>query len=185
MIKKTLGYGFTLAVAAAGGWIVWGEYQHYADDPWTRDAQVRANVVGIAPRVSGPIIRIAVVDNQHVKKGDLLFEIDPADYHAAVEQAQAQVLAAQAALTQRKQERDRQTALFQKKVNALQDYQDAEDNFDSAQANLAAAKASLLTDELKLSYTKVFASVNGEVTNLDISEGAYASAGQASYGACR
>ncbi len=178
MIKKTLGYGFTLAVAAAAGWIVWGEYQRYADDPWTRDAQVRANVVGIAPRVSGPIIRIAVVDNQPVKKGDLLFEIDPADYHAAVEQAKAQVLAAQAALTQRKQERDRQTALFQKKVNALQDYQDAEDNFDSAQANLAAAKASLLTDELKLSYTKVFDSVNGEVTNLDISEGAYASAGQ-------
>src|SRR5260370_41580953 len=66
MIKKTLGYGFTLAVAAAAGWIVWGEYQRYADDPWTRDAQVRANVVGIAPRVSGPIIRIAVVDNQHV-----------------------------------------------------------------------------------------------------------------------
>jgi multidrug resistance efflux pump len=80
MIKKTLGYGFTLAVAAAGGWIVWGEYQHYADDPWTRDAQVRPNVVGIAPRVAGPIIRIAVVDNQHVKKGDLLFEIDPAQF---------------------------------------------------------------------------------------------------------
>ena len=178
MIRKILGYGLTLAVAVAGGWIVWGEYQHYADDPWTRDAQVRANVVGIAPRVSGPIIRIAVVDNQHVKKGDLLFEIDPADYHAAVEQAKAQVLAAQAALTQRNQERDRQTALFQKKVNALQDYQDAEDNFDSAQANLVATKASLLTDELKLGYTKVFASVNGEVTNLDISEGAYASAGQ-------
>jgi multidrug resistance efflux pump len=106
-----LGYGVTLAVAAAAGWIVWGEYQHYTDDPWTRDGQVRANVVGIAPRVSGPIIRIAVVDNQDVKQGDLLFEIDPADYHAAVEQAKAQVLAAQAALTQRKQELDRQTAL--------------------------------------------------------------------------
>jgi multidrug resistance efflux pump len=68
--------------------------------------------------------------------------------------------------------------LFQKKVNALQEYQDAQDNYDSAQANLAAAKANLLTSELKLSYTKVYASVNGEVTNLDISEGAYASTGQ-------
>jgi Barrel-sandwich domain of CusB or HlyD membrane-fusion/Mechanosensitive ion channel len=48
----------------------------------------------------------------------------------------------------------------------------------NAQANLADAKANLLTAELKLSYTKVYASVNGEVTNLDISEGAYASAGQ-------
>ncbi len=177
-MKKILGYIVTLSVAAAGGGIIWAEYQHYTDDPWTRDGQVRANVVGIAPRVSGPIIRIAVADNQHVKRGDLLFEIDPADFQAAVEQAKAQVMAAQAALTQRKQELERQTALFQKKVNALQDYQDAQDNYDSAQANLAAAKANLVTDELKLSYTKVYASVNGEVTNLDISEGAYASAGQ-------
>jgi multidrug resistance efflux pump len=40
---------------------------------------VRANIVGIAPRVSGPVIHVAVHDNQEVKKGDLLFEIDPAE----------------------------------------------------------------------------------------------------------
>jgi biotin carboxyl carrier protein len=111
--------------------------------------------------------------------------VDPADYHAAVEQAKAQVLAAEAALTQRKQELDRQTALFEKKVNALQEYQDAQDNYDTAQANLAAAKANLLTSELKLSYTKIYASVNGEVTNLNVSQGAYASAGQQVLAPCR
>jgi multidrug resistance efflux pump len=178
MIKKILGYSVTLTIAAAAGWIVWSEYRHYSEDPWTRDGQVRANVVGIAPRVPGPIIRIAVVDNQHVKRGDLLFEIDPADYQAAVELAKAQELAAKAGLTQRKQDLDRQTELFQKKVNALQEYQDAQDNYDSAQANLAAAKANLVTAELKLDYTKIYATVNGEVTNLNISEGAYASIGQ-------
>ncbi len=87
MIAKILGYGVTLAIATAGGWVVWSQYQHYNNDPWTRDAQVRANVVGIAPRVPGPIIRVAVVDNQHVRRGDLLFEIDPADYRAAVAEA--------------------------------------------------------------------------------------------------
>ena len=177
MIKK-IGYGLTIAVAAAGAWIVWNEYQHYSDDPWTRDGQVRANVVGIAPRVPGPIIRIAVIDNQRVKRGDLLFEIDPADYRAAVEQGKAQVQAEEAALTQRQQELDRQTELFQKKVNALKDYQDAQDDCDTAKANLAAAKANLLTCELRLSYTKIYATVNGEVTNLDVSEGAYASTGE-------
>src|ERR1700746_2535840 len=106
----------------------------YTNDPWTRDGQGRANVVGIAPRVPGPIVRIAMVDNQQVERGDLLFEIDPADYQAAVEQAKAQVLAAEVALTQRQQELDRQTALFQKKVNALKDYQDAQDNCDTAKA---------------------------------------------------
>ena len=178
MIKKILAYGFTVAIAAAAGWIIWTEYQHYTDDPWTRDGQVRANVVGIAPRVPGPIIRIAVIDNQQVKRGDLLFEIDPADYSAAVEQAKAQVLAAEADLTEKKQELDRQTALFQKKVNPLKDYQDAQDSCDTAKANLAAAKANLLTAQLRLSYTKIYATVNGEVTNLDVSEGAYASTGE-------
>jgi len=178
MSRRILGYGFTLAIATVAGWIIWYEYQRYTNDPWTRDGQVRANVVGIAPRVPGPIIRIAVIDNQQVKRGDLLFEIDPADYQAAVEQAKAQVLAAQAALTQRKQELDRQTELFQRKVNALKDYQDAQDNCDTGRANLAAAKANLLTSELRLSYTKIYATVNGEVTNLNVSEGAYASTGE-------
>ena len=44
-------------------------YSRYLSKPWTRDAYVRANVVGIAPRVAGPIIEIPVVDNQSVKKG--------------------------------------------------------------------------------------------------------------------
>jgi multidrug resistance efflux pump len=178
MSRRILGYGITLAIATVAGWIIWNEYQHYTNDPWTRDGQVRANVVGVAPRVPGPIIRIAVIDNQQVKRGDLLFEIDPADYQAVVEQAKAQVLAAEATLTQRKQELDRQTELFRKKVNALKDLQDAQDSYDTAKANLAAAKANLLTSELRLSYTKIYATVNGEVTNLDVSEGAYASTGE-------
>jgi multidrug resistance efflux pump len=177
MSRRILGYGFTLVIAAVAGWIIWTEYQRYTDYPWTRDGQVRANVVGIAPRVPGPIIRVAVIDNQHVKKGDLLFEIDPADYQAAVDQVKAQVLATQATLTQRKQELDRQTELFEKKVNALKDFQDAQDSYDTAKANLAAAKADLVTAKLRLSYTKIYATVNGDVTNMNISEGAYASTG--------
>ena len=51
----------------------------YVQNPWTRDSQVRANIVGIAPRVSGPIIHVAVHDNQQMKMGDMLFEIDPTD----------------------------------------------------------------------------------------------------------
>ena len=57
-------------------------YWRYSTKPWTRDGQVRANVVGIAPRVAGPIIQIPIKDNQAVKKGDLLFEIDPSTFRA-------------------------------------------------------------------------------------------------------
>src|SRR5260221_6636332 len=57
--------------------------------PRTDDGVARANLIGVAPRVSGPIIKVNVSDNQSVKSGDLLFEIDPADFELAVEQAQA------------------------------------------------------------------------------------------------
>jgi hypothetical protein len=57
-------------------------YWRYSTKPWTHDGQVRANVVGIAPRVAGPIIQIPIKD-QAVRKGDLLFEIDPSTFQAA------------------------------------------------------------------------------------------------------
>jgi multidrug resistance efflux pump len=57
--------------------------------PRTDDAISRANIIGIAPRVSGPIIKLNVSDNQFVKGGDLLFEIDPADFQLQVDQAKS------------------------------------------------------------------------------------------------
>ncbi len=66
------------------------KYWDYVVNPWTRDGQVRAKVVQITPRVSGRIVELAVKDNQFVKKGDLLFQIDPRTYEASLNQAQAQ-----------------------------------------------------------------------------------------------
>ena len=57
--------------------------------PRTDDAISRANIIGIAPRVSGPIIKLNVSDNQFVKGGDLLFEIDPADFQLEADQAKS------------------------------------------------------------------------------------------------
>jgi multidrug efflux system membrane fusion protein len=65
---------------------VWSIIEHH---PRTDDATARANVVGIAPRVRGQIIKINVVDNQAVNTGDVLFEIDPADYEHALEKAKS------------------------------------------------------------------------------------------------
>ncbi|HLH78322.1 MAG TPA: biotin/lipoyl-binding protein [Candidatus Binataceae bacterium] len=59
--------------------------------PRTDDAYVRANTVGVAPHVSGPIVSLPVVDNQHVAAGALLFIVDPRPYQAALDQAQAQL----------------------------------------------------------------------------------------------
>ncbi|CAK6692851.1 HlyD family secretion protein [Synechococcus sp. CBW1107] len=61
----------------------------YIRNPWTRDGQVRATVIQVTSRISGPIIRLPIKDNQPVKKGELLFEIDPSTFEASVAQAKA------------------------------------------------------------------------------------------------
>ncbi len=178
MKARLLHYLITLVIVALAGWAAVALYQQYIQNPWTRDGQVRANIVGIAPRVSGPIIHVAVHDNQDVKKGDLLFEIDPANFQAEVDVATGQLLNDEANLKQHQQDLDRQTDLFKKHVTAQQDFQNAQDAFSAAQAQLTSAKANLELAKLNLDYTKVFAPVDGYVTNMNTSEGTYVTAGK-------
>jgi len=65
------------------------KYWDYITNPWTRNGQVRAQVIQITPRVSGPLVKLPVVDNQFVKAGDLLFEIDRRTFEADLDQARA------------------------------------------------------------------------------------------------
>jgi multidrug resistance efflux pump len=54
-------------------WYAYQSFEDYITNPWTRDGQVRGHVIQVAPRVSGMVTSIAVIDNQFVKQGDLLF----------------------------------------------------------------------------------------------------------------
>jgi multidrug resistance efflux pump len=177
MKARLFNFLITFVVVGLAGWAAWSLYQRYVQNPWTRDSQVRANIVGIAPRVSGPIIHVLVHDNQEVKAGDMLFEIDPADFEAQLKVASGQVLNAEANLKQAQQNLDRENDLYSKHVVAQQDYQNAQDNFAAAQAQLISARANLETARLNLGYTKVFAPVSGYVTNMNTSEGTYVNAG--------
>ncbi len=170
-------YLVTLIVVAVAGGVAWLLYQKYVTDPWTRDCQVRANVVGIAPRVSGPIINIPVHDNQEVKAGDLLFELDPADYKTALDSAKASVANGEANLVQKQQDLDREADLFQRRVTSKQEFQNAQNALASAKAQLDAARANLKQSELNLGYTKVYAPVDGYLTNVNTSPGAYVHTG--------
>jgi multidrug resistance efflux pump len=170
-------YLVTVMIVGLAGWAAVSLYSRYIENPWTRDGQVRANIVGIAPRVSGPIIQVAVRDNQQVRKGDLLFEIDPSDFQAQVDIATGQVQNDEATFKQQEQNLQRQTDLYRTHVNALQDFQNAQDGFAAARAQLTAAKANLELARLNLSYTKVFAPVDGYVTNMNTSPGTYVTAG--------
>src|ERR1700732_2413719 len=177
MKARLFSYLITVIIVGLALWAAVSLYLRYIEHPWTRDGQVRANIVGIAPRVSGPIIHVAVHDNQPLHKGDLLFEIDPSDFQAQVDIAAGQVQHDEATQKQQQQNLDRQTDLYKNHVTARQDFQNAQDSFSAAQAQLISAKASLELAKLNLSYTKVCAPVDGYVTNMNTSEGTYVTAG--------
>ncbi|MGD8480891.1 MAG: HlyD family secretion protein [Methyloceanibacter sp.] len=227
------------------------KYWAYVTNPWTRDGQVRANVIEVAPRVSGPIVNLPIKDNQFVKAGDLLFEIDPrtfeaavrearanldstiddltsldrqidgakasvAQYEAVVSQARSKVTSAQAELDESQKQYDRsftllqegdtsqarfdivardrdvalanersaQSALLEARAALMQ----ARANLESVVAQrgaigeknpkLRAARSALETAQLNLDFTKVRASVDGFVTNLQPRVGSQAVANQ-------
>lgn len=85
--QKHILTGIVVLIAAT---LVLFKYWDYVVNPWTRDGQVRAEVVQVTPRVSGPIVKLAAKDNQFVNAGDLLFEIDPRTFAASLDQARAQ-----------------------------------------------------------------------------------------------
>ena len=95
-IQSLLRFIVTAVVVVAALLLGHALWRHYMYSPWTPDGRVRAEVVRIAPDVSGLVTRVAVVDNQLVKKGDLLFAIDQERFQNAVAQAEANLSASEA-----------------------------------------------------------------------------------------
>src|ERR1700691_4759437 len=110
----------TVAVAVLLAWFTW---QTYMGAPWTRDGQVRAYVVTMAPEVAGRIVKLPIADNQFVHKGDELFEIDPADYRIALEQAEAQAQRDGAALDYARANQNRKASLAKEGWTSTDIYQ--------------------------------------------------------------
>jgi len=90
-VKLSRNYLLTGSVVLLALLAVLFKFWDYVENPWTRDGQVRANVIQVTPRVSGPVVALPIKDNQFVKAGDLLFEIDPRTFEASLDQARAQL----------------------------------------------------------------------------------------------
>jgi len=90
-MKSALRYLLTAALVAVAVVLVLQKYADYVANPWTRNGQVRADVIQITPRVSGPIVELPVKDNQLVAAGELLFRIDPRTFQASLDQARAKL----------------------------------------------------------------------------------------------
>ena len=166
--------GFTLAFAAGAVYAGWQLWRHYEVEPWTRDGRVKAYVVQVAPDVTGQVTKVYVHDNQHVAVGEPLFEIDRARFELALRQSEAQVVAAQAALAQAQRENQRNTQLDE--LVSQETREQGETRTDQARAVLAQAEVNRDTAKLNLERSHVVSVVDGIVTNLDLREGAYATA---------
>ncbi|MGD8978035.1 MAG: HlyD family secretion protein [Gammaproteobacteria bacterium] len=86
--RKYLITGLVVLVAVG---LVLFKYRDYVLNPWTRDGQIRADIIQITPRVTGPIVELPIRDNQFVQAGDLLFRIDPRTFEADRDRARAQL----------------------------------------------------------------------------------------------
>ena len=168
----------TLAVVALALVAALLLYARYLTKPWTRDAYVRANVVGVAPRIAGPIVQIPVKDNQAVKKGDLLFQIDPRTFQAALDQAKGVLAQTQAKLVDLEANAKRAVDLLAKNVISREQYDDQVQAFEEAKADVEAAQATVENSQLNLEFTTVVSPVDGYLTNVNTSPGTYVAAGQ-------
>jgi len=145
--------------------------------PRTDDATARANVVGLAPRVAGQILKLNVQDNQAVKEGDVLFEIDPEDYRLILEKAKADLAAVDRQIAQADSTLRRLEPLLPKNFTTAQNVDEARTKLTTLQAQREGVVATINLEQLHLSYCKVIAPFSGRVINLNISSGAHVTTG--------
>ena len=180
MTNNTTKLLMTAAVVLIAAAILVTKYWYYLTNPWTRDGQVHAQVIQIAPRISGPIVNLPIVDNQMVRAGDLLFEIDQRTFKAAVDAADADLQQAQVEAKDKKEEADRAIKIRKRDRGAMaqQQLERKVNDQSSAEAAVRAASAQLEQAQLNLEFAQVKAPVDGYVTNLNLRLGSQAVANQ-------
>lgn len=131
--------------------------------------------IDIRPQVTGFITKVHVDEGQRVRKGQVLFTLDQVQFNAAVEQARAAVSSAQTAVNTQQMTVDNKKALLDKNIISQYEYQMALNSLDQAKAQLANAKAALVTAQKNLAYTVVTSPSDGVVGSIPNREGSLAS----------
>ncbi|SDS35347.1 HlyD family secretion protein [Pseudomonas fuscovaginae UPB0736] len=153
----------TLLVVAFACLVIWRMVMYYMFAPWTRDGHIRADIVQIAPDVSGLIQQVQVRDNQPVKRGQVLFSIDQDRFKLALRQAQAAAADRQETLAQAQREYKRNRGLG----NLVPGEQLEESQSKVARAESALAEARVAVDaaQLNLDRSVIRSPVDGYVND--------------------
>ncbi|MBD9499612.1 efflux RND transporter periplasmic adaptor subunit [Pseudomonas sp. BGr12] len=173
-LRVTVTIVLVIAAVLAGTWL----WRYYMLSPWTRDARVRADVVVIAPDVSGWVTDLAVQDNQQVKAGDLIMRIDHERYAANLEQAKALAETRHQQYLLRVSEASRRSKLGIAAISA-EDKETAQINASIAKSEYDEAQAQVRLAQLNLTRSEMRAPRDGQITNLRLAQGNYVQAGQA------
>lgn len=125
----------------------------------------------VSAQVGGILKRRTYTEGDYVTKGQILFEIDPASYQAALDQARGQLTMAQTQYNNAKREYDRILPLYSRNAVSQRDRDNAQAAYDSAKAQVETAKASVDQAEIQLGYTSVVAPISGYTSSESVTEG--------------
>jgi RND family efflux transporter MFP subunit len=134
--------------------------------------------VQVRPRVSGQLTRVAFKPGVDVKPGELLFEIDPRPFRAALARAEADAAKATATLANAHSQLARATELVSAQSISREEFEQRQADAHSAEADLQAARAAVRTSALDLEFTSVRAPIAGRVSDRRASVGDFVTAGQ-------
>ncbi|MDU9394630.1 HlyD family secretion protein [Pseudomonas sp. zfem002] len=149
----------TLLVVTLATVLVWQMVLYYMFAPWTRDGHIRADVIQVAPDVSGLIQEVAVRDNQPIKRGDVLFTVDQDRFRLALRQAQATLAERKETLAQAQRETKRNKGLGN--LVAAEQLEESQSRQARAQSALDEAQVAVDAAQLNLDRSVVRSPVNG------------------------
>lgn len=168
--------GAVVAVLAVGGFLYYLHARHYED---TDDAFIEGHVTQISPNVAGTVTSVQVDDNQSVKQGQLLVEIDPRPFDAKLGQDRADAVSADADARKAHSDLERDIQLFAQDAISKQTLDHAQATAEEADARVELERKKVSADELDLSYTRLTAPMDGRVARKSVEPGSYVQVGQA------
>jgi membrane fusion protein (multidrug efflux system) len=175
--KKILG-AVVAAVVILSGYMLWNHLTYVSTD----NAQIGAHVTMLSSRVNGTIQKVMFDENQRVKAGDVLAQIDTSDYSNASTAAQAEVASLEARTREAETNFKRAEDLFKQQVISRERYENATATFKDLSAKTQAAKAKFEQATLNVSYTRIIAPSDGTIARKSIEPGQYVPAGQPLFG---
>ena len=176
LIRKISRSAITLILVILAFIAIFRAWVYYTESPWTRDARFSADVVAIAPDVSGLIYQVNMKDNQLVKKDQVLFTIDQPRYQKALEEADADVAYYKALASEKRREAGRRNQLGIQAMSR-EEIDQANNVLQTVEHQLAKAQATRDLARLDLDRTVIRAPADGWVTNLNVFDGEFITRG--------